>query len=492
MNFIIPSSKGQGASLQDAINRRLFLKQAGGAAGLAALSALSDIQALGGIPAKSSGSAMGPRIMPRAKRIIYLHQSGAPSHVDLFDYKPELNRRRGEDLPSSVRGHQRLTGMTSGYTKFPVFPSPFQFTQHGSSGAWMSELWPHLSQVADELCFVRTLHTEAINHDPAITFVHTGSQIAGRPSFGSWIAYGLGTENQDLPAFVVLTSDGTGRPADQPLYDRLWSAGFLPSRYQGVRFRGGGDPVPFLGNPPGVDGEARRIALDGIRALNGFSAQRVGDPEIQTRIAQYELAFRMQASVPELVDLSHESEALRSAYGPDVQKPGSFAYNCLLARRLAERGVRFIQLYHRGWDQHFNLKEQIKGQCHDVDQPCFALISDLKQRGMLEDTLIVWAGEFGRTVYGQGDVDSPKTGRDHHPKCFTIWMAGGGIRPGFTYGTTDAFAYNIVENPVSFFDLNATLLYLMGLDHTQLTFPYQGRNYRLTDVHGDVVRDLLA
>jgi hypothetical protein len=377
---------------QAALTRRTFLQKAGAGLGLAALGSLLG-PALSGHAADAVKPFLNGRA--RAKRIIFLHQSGAPSHVDLFDHKPLLQKMQGEDLPASVRGTQRLTGMTSGYGRLPLFPSPFQFAQHGQSRAWMSELWPHLSKRADDLCFVKSLHTDAINHDPAITFAQTGSQIAGRPSFGAWIAYGLGSENKELPAFVVLTSNGTGRPDGQPLYDRLWSAGFLPSEYQGVRFRGQGDPVLFLSDPDGVPRADRREVIDAVRELN-------------------------------------------------------------------------------------------------QDQPCAALIGDLKQRGLLEDTLVVWAGEFGRTVYAQGDIDSPRTGRDHHPKCFTVWMAGGGTKAGSTHGETDDFGYNIARDPVSFYDFNATLLHLLGVDHTRLTFKYQGRQFRLTDVHGDVVKGILA
>lgn len=469
----------------DALTRRTFLKSSAAGLGLAALSQLSAGELL-------SNAGRLNRAGAKAKRIIYLHQSGAPSHVDLFDHKPRLAELRGQDLPPSVRMGQRLTGMTAGYDRLPLFPSPFKFGQHGRGGAWLSELWPHLARVADDICFLHSLNTEAINHDPAITFVHTGSQIAGRPSFGAWVAYGLGSENKDLPGFVVLLSDGTGRPGDQPLYDRLWSAGFLPSEHQGVRLRGKGEPVLFLDNPPGITRESRRTVLDGIRELNRAHHEEAGDPEIQTRIRQYELAFRMQASVPDLADVSGEPAQVVDSYGPEARKPGTFAWNCLLARRLAERDVRFIQLYHRGWDQHFELAQQIRGQCRDVDQPCAALLQDLKQRGMLDETLVVWAGEFGRTCYGQGDVSSPRIGRDHHPKCFSGWIAGGGIQGGITYGETDEFAYNVVRDPVNFFDLNATLLHQLGVDHTQLTFKYQGRNYRLTDVHGDVVRGIIA
>ncbi|HXJ61679.1 MAG TPA: DUF1501 domain-containing protein [Verrucomicrobiae bacterium] len=473
------------------LTRRTFLQRAGAGIGLAALGVLSNPRLLAQGPAAAPAK---PYLLgaAKAKRIIYLHQSGAPSHLDLFAYKPKLNELRGQELPDSVRQGQRLTGMTADYDRHSIFPSPFQFARHGQSGQWFSELWPNLSKQADEICCIHTMQTEAINHDPAITFVHTGSQIAGRPSFGSWIAYGLGSDNQDLPAFVVLLSNGTGRPDDQPLYDRLWSAGFLPSQYQGVRLRGQGEPVLFLSNPPGVDAGTRRAMLDGVRELNQAGFALAGDPEIQTRITQYEMAFRMQSSVPDLADLSKEPPHIFELYGPESRKPGTFAANCLLARRLAERNVRFIQLYHKGWDQHFNLARQIKGQCYDVDQPCAALISDLKQRGLLDETLIVWGGEFGRTVYAQGDIDSPRIGRDHHPKCFTVWLAGGGIRGGTSYGQTDDFAYNVVENPVTFFDLNATLLQLLGIDHTRLILKYQGRDYRLTDVHGEIVKGIVA
>jgi hypothetical protein len=472
-----------------AITRRTFLQQSAAGLGLAALGSLLNDRVVA-----SQAPAANPFLnhAPKAKRIIYLHQSGAPSQTDLYDYKPKLQEMRGQDLPASVRMGQRLTGMTSGYDTLQLFPSPFKFARHGQSGAWLSELLPHLAKVADQICFVKTLHTEAINHDPAITFVHTGSQIAGRPSFGAWLAYGLGSDNKDLPSYVVLTSNGTGRPDDQPLYDRLWSAGFLPSRYQGVRFRSEGDPVLFLSDPPGVDRGMRRALLDSVRELNQIKHDAVRDPEIQTRISQYEMAFRMQASVPELTDVSNEPEGILEMYGPEVKKPGTFAANCLLARRLAERNVRFIQLFHRGWDQHFNLAQQIRGQCYDVDQPGAALLLDLKQRGLLDDTLVVWAGEFGRTVYGQGDIHSSRIGRDHHPKCFTIWLAGAGIKAGATFGETDEFGYNIVSNPVSFFDLNATLLHLLGIDHTRLVFRYQGRDHRLTDVHGELVKGILA
>jgi hypothetical protein len=371
-------------------------------------------------------------------------------------------------------------------------PSRFRFAQHGKCGAWMSELLPHTAKIVDDLCFIRSLHTEAINHDPAITFCQTGAQLAGRPSIGSWLSYGLGSENENLPAFVVLVSQGSGNKGDQPLYDRLWGSGFLPSKYQGVKFRSTGDPVLFLSHPDQLDDATRRELLSDITALNRLNEQRYRDPEIATRIAQYELAFRMQTSVPELADLSDENERTLTAYGPEVNRRGSYAYNCLLARRLAERGVRFVQLFHRGWDQHTTLPKQIAAQCSDTDQPTAALIADLKERGLLDDTLVVWGGEFGRTVYCQGALTADDYGRDHHPRCFTIWLAGAGVKPGISFGETDAFSYNIVANPTHVHDLHATILHLLGIDHTRLTFKYQGRHYRLTDVFGNVVREILA
>jgi hypothetical protein len=382
--------------------------------------------------------------------------------------------------------------MTSRQDRFPVAATRFRFARHGQSGATVSELLPHTAAVADRLCFIKSMHTEAINHDPAITFCQTGAQIAGRPSIGSWLSYGLGTENQDLPAFVVLISQGSGNKGDQPLYDRLWGSGFLPSKYQGVKFRSTGDPVLFLSDPEGIDKTARREMLDDVAALNRLNEQKYHDPEIATRIAQYELAFRMQTSVPELTDLSDEDEKTLDAYGPEVSRRGSYAYNCLLARRLAERGVRFVQLFHRGWDQHTTLPKQITAQCGDTDQPTAALISDLKHRGLLDDTLIVWGGEFGRTVYCQGPLTAEDYGRDHHPRCFTVFLAGAGIKPGFTLGQTDDFSYNITADPTHVHDLHATLLHLLGIDHTRLTFKYQGRHYRLTDVHGNIVQQILT
>jgi hypothetical protein len=394
-------------------------------------------------------------------------------------------------LPDSVRRGQRLTGMTATQERFPIAPSKYRFRRHGQSGAWISELLPHTARIADDLCFIKSMHTEAINHDPAITFFQSGAQLAGRPSMGAWLAYGLGSENRDLPAFVVMISQGTGNPADQPLYDRLWGSGFLPSQYQGVKFRSVGDPVLFLSNPDGVNDATRRRMLDDLARLNQMRLGETGDPEIRTRIAQYELAYRMQTSVPDLTDISREPARVLDMYGPDVRTPGSYAYNCLLARRLTERGVRFVQLFHRGWDQHTNLPRQIEGQARDTDQPSAALIRDLKMRGLLDDTLVLWGGEFGRTVYCQGTLTADNYGRDHHPRCFTFWLAGGGIKPGISFGQTDDFSYNIDADPVHVHDLHATMLHCLGIDHRRLTYRYQGRNHRLTDVHGNVVDQIL-
>lgn len=424
----------------------------------------------------------------KAKRVIYLFQSGGPSQLDLFDYKPGLRKRMGMDLPDSVRMGQRLTGMTAGQDIFPVAPSGFEFNQHGQSGQWLSNAMPHLKNVADELCVVRSMHTEAINHDPAITFFQTGFQLSGRPSMGSWLSYGLGSANQNLPNFVVMVSHRGG----QPLYDRLWGSGFLPSVHQGVKFRSKGDPVLYLSDPRGFPREARRRVLDDIAALNLESYEKAQHPEILTRIAQYEMAFRMQQSIPELTDLSGESESTFKLYGEDARQPGTFAHNCLMARRLAERDVRFIQLFHRGWDHHSALPTNLRERCKQTDQASAALLTDLKQRGLLDETLVVWGGEFGRTVYCQGTLTEKNYGRDHHPRCFSIWMAGGGVRPGIQYGTTDDFSYNIAENPVSVNDLHATMLHLLGVDHLKLTFKFQGRHYRLTDIAGNIIPELLA
>jgi hypothetical protein len=477
------------------LTRRQLLGQSSTGLGAIALAWLCDRELLAADRDRwksTAGIAGFPNFAPRAKRVIYLFQSGAPSQVDLFDAKPQLGQRQGTDLPESVRMGQRLTGMTSRQDRFPVAASRFRFAQHGQSGATVSTLLPHTARVADNLCFIKSMHTEAINHDPAVTFFQTGAQLAGRPSIGSWVTYGLGSDNEDLPAFVVMISQGSGNRNDQPLYDRLWGSGFLPTSFQGVKFRSVGDPVLFLSNPPGLSAAARRRMLDDLAKLDELNHREFGDPEILTRIAQYEMAFRMQSSVPELIDLSDEPEWVFDLYGPESRRPGTYAANCLLARRLAERGVRFIQLFHRGWDQHTHLPVQIGGQCRDTDQPSAALVSDLKQRGLLDDTLVVWGGEFGRTVYCQGPLSASDYGRDHHPRCFTIWMAGGGIKPGISFGATDDYSYNIVEHPVHVHDLHATILHCLGIDHTRLTFKYQGRHHRLTDVHGIVVRDILA
>ena len=480
---------------QLSVTRRTFLQRSASGIGLAALgSLLRGNSALGGDSASAPplGIPGFPNWAPKAKRIIYLFQSGAPSQMDLFDPKPALANRRSENLPASIRQGQRLTTMTSGQATFPVAPSIFKFAQHGKSGAWMSELFPHLSKVSDDLCIVRSVFTEAINHDPAITFIQTGSQLPGRPSIGSWLSYGLGSVNRDLPAYVVLTSFGSGRRDDQPLYDRLWGSGFLPSKHQGVKFRNSGDPVLYLSNPAGVDPELRRGTLDDLGALNQRHHDTLGDPEIATRIAQYEMAFRMQSSVPDLTNISKEPQSVLDLYGPDVKRPGSYAANCLLARRLAQRDVRFIQLFHMGWDHHFGLPKALKGQCADTDQPTAALIQDLKQCGLLEDTLIVWGGEFGRTIYSQGTLTAEDYGRDHHPRCFTVLLAGAGIKAGITFGETDDYCYNIVRDPVHVHDLNATVLHQLGIDHTRLTFRFQGRDFRLTDIHGNKVPGLLS
>jgi hypothetical protein len=481
-----------GLQLAQRLNRRHFLARSGVGLGAAALGSLlaRDLARAGEVPPAAADGLPGlPHFAAKAKRVIYLFQSGAPSQLDLFDPKPVLAEKRGIELPDSIRRGQRITTMTSGQKHLPVAPSLFKFARYGNSGAWFSELLPHTAGIADDLCIVRSLQTEAINHDPAVTFVQTGSQLAGRPSMGAWVAYGLGSVNQDLPSFVVLLSRGG---TDQPLYDRLWGSGFLPTRYQGVKLRGGKEPVLYLTNPAGCSPATRREMLDELGDLNRLHHDQTGDPEILTRVAQYELAFRMQSSVPELTDLSREPQPILDLYGPDVHKPGSYAANCLLARRLAERGVRFIQLYHMGWDHHNNLPTQLRRQCQDTDRASAALVQDLKQRGLLQDTLIIWGGEFGRTVYSQGELTKDNYGRDHHPRCYTVWLAGGGIRAGLTYGETDDFSYNIVRDPVEVYDLNATVLHLLGIDHTRLTYRFQGRDFRLTDVHGNVVKELLA
>jgi hypothetical protein len=486
--------------LERLTRRHFFGASAAGLGGIALSSLLGNTASA----SENSGALADLQLPPRAKRIIYLFQSGGPAQQDLFDYKPLLNEQNGHQLPPHVRAGQRLTGMSAQQSSIPLAGSIFKFSQHGQSGAWLSDLVPHHREIVDDVCFVKSMWTEAINHDPAITFFQTGSQIAGRPSFGSWLSYGLGTMNDDLPSFIVLVTAGQG---DQPLYARLWGSGFLDSKYQGVQFRAGRDPVLYLSNPDGICRSGRRAMLDKLAALNRRQFEKELDPEIESRITQYEMAFRMQTSVPEATDLSEEPDWAFDMYGPDSRTPGTYAANCLLARRLAERGVRFIQLYHQGWDQHGNLPAGIRNQCQETDQASAALVKDLKQRGMLDDTLVIWGGEFGRTSYSQGTLTVDNYGRDHHPRCFTVWMAGGGVKPGFAYGRTDDYGYNIADatgapltptkdeltpGAVHVHDLQATILHQLGVDHERLTYTYQGRRYRLTDVHGHVVHDLLA
>ena len=474
------------------LTRRRFLGTAGLGIGAAALAELLqfDLLAQGadGVAAGATGGLPGlPHFAPKAKRVIYMFQSGAPSQLDLFDYKPQLAKAQGTDLPDSIRNGQRLTAMTAGQTSFPIAQSIFKFAQHGQSGAWLSELLPYTAKVADDLCFIKSMHTEQINHDPAVTFAQTGFQLSGRPSLGAWVSYGLGTINQDLPAFVVMIT-GNG----QSLAERQWGTGFIPSRYQGVKLRSVGDPVLYVSDPAGFDTSQRARFISDLEKLNQLEFEATNNPEIATRIAQYEMAFRMQTSVPELTDLSKEPEHTFELYGPDSRKPGTYAANCLLARRLAERGVRFIQLYHRAWDHHSGLPKAIRTACVQADQPSAALVQDLKERGLLDETLVIWAGEFGRTVYSQGKLTADDYGRDHHPRAFTIWMAGGGIKPGITLGETDDYGYNITQDPVHIHDLNATILRCLGIDHKRLTYKYQGRQFRLTDTAGRVVQKALT
>ena len=471
------------------LSRRQFLNRFGlglGGLALADLLGPTSVRAAGDF---DHGILGAPHGLPRAKRVIYLFMSGGPSQLETWDYKPLLNERHGQELPDSVRRGQRLTGMSGNQASLPLAGSAFKFAQHGKSGTWASELLPHTARVVDDLCVVRSYFTEAINHDPAITFLQTGSQVSGRPSLGSWVHYGLGSSNRNLPSFVVLITRGK---VDQPLYSRLWGNGFLPARHQGVQFRSGREPVLYLNNPEGIDDAGRRGMLDRLRDLHDLQREQTGDAELDARIAQYEMAYRMQSSVPEVTDLTSEPRHVLDLYGPDVAKPGTFAANCLLARRMAERGVRFIQLYHQGWDQHGGLPGGIRQQCKETDQPCYGLLTDLKQRGLLDDTLVVWNGEFGRTNYSQGKLGKTDYGRDHHPRCFSGWMAGAGIRAGTTYGATDEFGYNVVENPVHVHDLNATLLHLLGIDHERLSYRFQGRDFRLTDVHGNIVKGILS
>lgn len=472
-------------------SRRQFFQTAGAGLGTAALATLlAESQAA---ETKPIGALPGlPHFAPKAKRVVYLMQGGAPSHVDLFDWKPELVKRRGEQLPASIQMGQRLTTMTSGQKDKPLLPGITGFKRWGKCGSWMCDFWPYVGSIADKICLVRSMTTEAINHAPAVTFFLTGAELPGRPSMGAWISYGLGSLNENLPTFVVMTSRDKEASCGQLFFEHYWGTGFLPSRYQGVKLRAEGDPVLYLSNPPGLSRSARRGLLDDLAALNQLKQDEMGDPEIATRIAQYEMAFRMQMSVPEATDISKEPQKVLDLYGPDVKRPGSFARHCLLARRFLERGVRYVQLFHAGWDQHQNLPTQLAVQCRDTDQPSAALVKDLEQRGLLDDTLVIWGGEFGRTVFCQGNPKAKVFGRDHHPRCFTIWMAGGGIKPGMSYGETDDFGYSVAKDPVPIHDFQATILHLLGIDHKRLTFKYQGRHYRLTDVHGNVVKGILA
>ena len=474
-------------------NRRQFFGRTSTGIGSIALASLLNSDSSASSVDGSSDPHLGlpglPHFAPKAKRVIYLLQSGAPSQMELLDYKPSLKALHGKPLPDSVRKGQRLTGMTARQKSFPIVNPPFPFRQHGESGTWISDLLPHTAKVVDDICIVKSMHTEAINHDPAITFFQSGNQQPGRPSIGSWFSYGLGSENSDLPAFVVLLSKNNFYQA-QPIYSRLWGSAFLPSNHQGVKFRSQGDPVLYLNDPAGSNRQDRRKLLDALAEMNQMRQQEVGDPEILTRIAAYEMAFRMQASVPELADTSDEPASTFELYGDDAKIPGTHAANCLLARRLAERGVRFIQIFHRGWDHHSNLAKHVPVLAKETDQGTAGLIADLKQRGLLEDTLVIWGGEFGRTVYSQGGIGN--YGRDHHPRCFSVFFAGGGFKPGFSYGKTDDFCYNIEENPVHVHDFHATIMHAMGVDHKKLTFRFQGRDYRLTDVHGKVVKEVLS
>ena len=482
------------------ITRRHFFSQGKNLLGGAALASLLGpslgSSAARGATLNSSESALPAELThfaPKAKHVIYLHMVGGPAQMDLYDYKPVMNDWYDKDLPESIRNGQRLTTMTSGQARFPIAPSKFKFAQHGQSGMWVSELLPYTSRMVDEMCFIRSMHTEAINHEPAISYMQTGNQITGRPCLGSWTSYGLGSLNRDLPTFVVLVAKPSNTEQVQAISARLWASGYLPGEHAGVSFRSGGDPILYINNPAGVSSEVRRRTLDGLRALNELNLQQVGDPETNTRIEQYELAYRMQSSVPELVDLAQETQETLDLYGPDVKKPGSFAHTVLLARRLVERGVRFVQMYHNNWDTHGNVAGRLPDQCRDADQPCWALIQDLKRRGLFDDTLVIWGGEFGRTIYSQGGLSHENYGRDHHPRCFTMWMAGGGSRGGQIYGETDDFSYNIVRDPVHIHDFHATVLHLLGFDHERFTYRFQGLDQRLTGVEpARVVRELLA
>lgn len=478
-NFLVKTSLGLGALAMGSLfgSQKLFGSNAAATTEGAAALEEKVLKAL-------------PHIAPKAKRVVYLFMAGGPSQFETFDYKPKLVNMVGQNLPDSVRKGQRLTGMSANQSSLPVVPSVYGFNQHGKSGTWVSELMPHTAKVVDELCMIKSVYSEAINHDPAITFFQTGNQLPGRPSIGSWVSYGLGTDNQNLPSFIVLVSKNGAK--DQPLYARLWGNGFLPSKHQGVQFRSGKDPVLFLNNPEGYDGADRKEMLDYLAKLNQLQNEPYGDPEVDARIAQYEMAFRMQTSVPEVMDTAGEPDEVFELYGPDSRDAGTYAANCILARKLLEKDVKFVQLYHQGWDNHGGLPKSIAQQCKNTDQATAALIMDLKRRGLLDDTLVVWGGEFGRTVYSQGKLTADDYGRDHHPRCFTMWMAGAGVKPGISFGETDDFSYNIVKDPVHVHDFQATLMYLMGVDHEQLTYKFQGRRFRLTDVHGHVVKSILT
>lgn len=487
------------SDIKKKMDRRQFFTKTSMGIGAMALSSLmgensvlgasNTLNGLSDFGTTSQGLPGLPHFIPKAKRIVYLFMSGGPSQLDLYDYKPELRKMQGQNIPDSVRQGQRLTGMSAGQSALPVTASLFDFQQYGQSRAWVSELMPHTSEVVDDLCFIKSMYTEQINHDPAITFFQSGHQLAGRPSMGSWLSYGLGSDNENLPGFIVLVSKNAG---GQPLYSRLWGNGFLPSHHQGVQFRSGKDPVLFLNNPEGYDGEDRKGMLGYLKKLNGFQENTYNDPEVNNRIKQYEMAFRMQTSVPEVTDMSDEPDHIFDMYGEDSRDPGTYAANCLLARKLLEKDVKFVQLYHQGWDHHLFLPNGIRNQCKKTDQPTAAFLKDLKQRGLLDDTLVIWGGEFGRTVYSQGKLTKDDYGRDHHPRCFTMWMAGAGVKSGMSYGETDDFSYNIKSDPVHVHDFHATVMRIMGIDHERLTFKHQGRRYRLTDVHGHVVKDILS
>jgi Protein of unknown function (DUF1501) len=487
--------------LNNSLDRRNFLTKTSLGIGALALGTLLGNRALGNVAGSMASENPQatleeeilralPHFAPKAKRVVYLFMSGGPSQFETFDYKPKLAGMFGQSLPDSVRQGQRLTAMSANQSIFPVVPSIYKFSQQGKSQTWISEMLPHTAQVVDELCIIKSIHSEAINHDPAITFFQTGNQLPGRPSIGSWVSYGLGSDNKNLPTFIVLVSKNASK--DQPLYARLWGNGFLPSEHQGVQFRSGKDPVLFLDNPQGYDGVDRKEMLDYLSKLNTMQNEPYGDPEVQARITQYEMAFRMQTSVPEVMNTSDEPDEVFELYGPDSRDSGTYAANCILARKLLEKDVKFVQLYHQGWDHHGGLPAGMAKQCKDTDQPTAALITDLKRRGLLEDTLVIWGGEFGRTVYSQGKLDAKDYGRDHHPRCFTMWMAGAGVKPGISYGETDDFSYNVIKDPVHVHDFHATIMHLMGVDHERLTYKFQGRRFRLTDVAGNVVRDILS